>query len=298
MSSPDRSVGIPGSAAQPCTQAFPTDGLFNNFRPAQHEWVITYHEIVPSPSQYLYRLTDAQFQEHLSLFSSTTWRSIRARKPLITFDDGHRSNYDHAFPLLEKFSIRAIFFVLAGRIGTTEYISWDQAREVARAGHQVQSHGWSHRLLTQCNTNELERELVWSKRELEDRIGVEVVSLSVPGGRWDSRVLDACCRAGYRWLYHSNPWSLTKRSKGLCLNGRHMITQQVGIEGLQKLASISRSRRFYSRIRHGAKESVRITLGDPLYHKLWCWLAKWKPEEGVEVEVDAEADRNENSGNT
>lgn len=250
--------------------------------------IFTYHEIQPSGSQYLYRVTQAQFQEHLSLLASSASRpSSGGQSPLITFDDGHRSNFEQAFPLLEQFGLKAIFFVLAGCVGRIDkYLSWDQARQMVAAGHCVQSHGWSHRLLTQCDPSDLEQELTRSKHELEDRLGAGVVAISAPGGRWDDRVVEACARAGYRYLFHSNPWVPAGPRQGLHLQGRHMVTCRMGPKELQKLVQVGKGRRLYFRCRYKAKERVRVMLGDRLYHKFWCWVANWKPGEGMELEVD------------
>ena len=250
--------------------------------------VLTYHEILPSASQYVYRVTNAQFQEHLSMISSSAGEITHdGRLPGITFDDGHRSNYENAFPLLEQFGQKATFFVLAGRVGSTaNYISWNQARQMVAAGHHVQSHGWSHRLLTQCSPRELKEELARSKRELEDRLGKEVVSVSVPGGRWNKRVVAACVRAGYKFILHSNPWVRPRISDGVRLSGRLMVTGRMDARALKTLMQITGLRRLYFRAKYDAKERVRYVLGDRVYHRLWCWLANGTPEEGMEVQVD------------
>src|SRR6266481_5201969 len=82
------------------------------------EWVLAYHEILPSPSKYRYRVTSAQFRSHLSQFASSA-SGITSGGPLprITFDDGHRSNFELAFPMLEQSSLKATFFVLVGCLG-------------------------------------------------------------------------------------------------------------------------------------------------------------------------------------
>jgi peptidoglycan/xylan/chitin deacetylase (PgdA/CDA1 family) len=268
----------------------------------QHErkCVLTYHEILPSSSPYLYRVTSAQFQAHVSLLSSKNFQSISLnRAPLITFDDGHWSNFQQAFPLLEQYGLKATFFVLAGCVGATDkYISWDQARQMVAAGHRVESHGWSHRLLTQCSPDDLEKELVRSKREIEDRLGAEVSAISAPGGRWDERVADACAHAGYKYLFHSNPWAPADYRNNLHLQGRHMVTGRTGPKELQKLVQAGGTRRLYSRVGYEAKERVRTMLGDKLYHKLWCWLAKWSAGEGLELEVDTLTNNKRESRNS
>jgi peptidoglycan/xylan/chitin deacetylase (PgdA/CDA1 family) len=141
-------------------------------------WVLAYHEILPVPSEYLYSVSSQQFQEHACVFAPSASKIASGRcSPEITFDDGHRSHFEKAYPLLEKYGVRATFFVPAGCAGrSAESVSWDQARQMAASGHRVQSHGWSHRLLTQCGPRELEEELSRSKQELEDRLGIGVDS--------------------------------------------------------------------------------------------------------------------------
>jgi peptidoglycan/xylan/chitin deacetylase (PgdA/CDA1 family) len=259
--------------------------------------VLTYHEILPWESQYLYRVTQAQFKEHLSLLASSTSRpSLEGQLPLITFDDGHRSNFEQAFPLLEQFGLKAAFFVLAGCVGRSDkYLSWDQTRQLVAAGHRVESHGWSHRLLTQCGPSDLEQELVRSKQELEDQLGVPVVAISAPGGRCDDRVADACAQAGYKYLFHSNPWVPSDSRNGIRLQGRHMVTGRMGPSELHRLMQPGGGRRLYFRARYEAKERVRTLLGDRLYHKFWCWLANWSAGEGLEIEVDTLPDNKRES---
>jgi len=126
-----------------------------------------------------------------------------------------------------------------------------------------------------------------SKHELEDRLGGEVVAISAPGGRWDGRVVEACARAGYKYLFHSNPWVPAESRQGLHLQGRHMVTGRMGPKDLQRLVQVGGLRRLYFRCRYGAKEQVRVLLGDRLYHKFWSWVANPNPEEGMELDVDS-----------
>jgi peptidoglycan/xylan/chitin deacetylase (PgdA/CDA1 family) len=264
--------------------------------PVERTAVVTYHEILPEDSTYLYRVTSSAFYNHLAYFSLARENSLAGAVPKITFDDGHRSNYENSFPILERFRAKATFFVLAGQLGSNEnYISWEQAREMAAAGHQIASHGWSHRTLTQCNPSDLVREVSDSKREIEDRLGIDVDSLSVPGGRWNFRVADACACAGYKYLFHSNPWAPTGIRSGLHLQGRHMVTSRMDSQALRKLLQIGGAERQLLRAKYAAKEQVRQLLGDQLYHKLWCWMANWSPGEGMELEVDGDVNSNGDS---
>jgi peptidoglycan/xylan/chitin deacetylase (PgdA/CDA1 family) len=261
--------------------------------------IFTYHEIQPEDSKYLYHVTSPAFENHLSIISSVPGNSLAGTTAQIAFDDGHRSNYENAFPILERFEWKATFFVLAGCVGNSaNYISWEQAREMALAGHHIASHGWSHRVLTHCSSLELERELSGSKHEIEDRLGIEVDSISAPGGRWDERVANACADAGYKCLFHSNPWLPGSSRMGLRLQGRHMVTGRMDSRQLQELMQLRGARRQYLRARYVAKERFRQMLGDRVYHQLWCWLANWNPGEGMELEVDGPSEVNRTAGDS
>ena len=52
-------------------------------------------------------------------------RGYNEKKPIavITFDDGYRDNYIFAKPILEKYGLKATFFVISGLIGKAK-IPW------------------------------------------------------------------------------------------------------------------------------------------------------------------------------
>jgi len=246
----------------------------------------TYHEILPGDAQYLYRVSTAALEEHLTFLSSLD------SPPRISFDDGHRSNYEHAFPILERFGIKATFFLLAGHAGNNkDYLTWEQAREMSQAGHVVASHGWSHRMLTLCNSLELDQELADSKREIENRLGIAVDAISAPGGRWNKQVTDACVRAGYRHFFHSNPWEPSVEGANLSVQGRLMMTRGMGAPELRKQMDLSELQRSVLRAKYAGKERVRRLMGERLYHRIWTLLAKWNPEDGMEVLISEPIDK-------
>jgi hypothetical protein len=182
--------------------------------------------------------------------------------------------------------LKATFFILAGCVDKSpDYITWPQARQMVATGHQVQSHGWCHRMLTQCSPRDLQEELVSSKRELEDRLGVPVSSLSMPGGRWNDHVIDACASAGYKAVFHSNPWAKSKVLHGVRVRGRFTVTNRMDAPSLRNQLQIGAPRRFYLGTRYAAKEQVRAMLGDRLYHSLWRRFVHFNPDDGMELHV-------------
>lgn len=234
--------------------------------------ILTYHEIAPHDCDYLYSVSRERFAEHLRFCSQ--WRQERpAEAPEVTFDDGHASNYRYGLPLLEEHGWRAIFFVLAGKPGEDPaFVSWPELREMVSLGHQIQSHGWSHKFLTQCSNAELRHELADSKARLEDHLGIAVDAISLPGGRGDNRVLEHCARAGYQRVYSSQPWRTPTRRKGVEVLGRMMVQRTADAETLRHLFTLRGRVLYLLRAREGMKQAVRGVLGDRIYHSLWCRL--------------------------
>lgn len=79
-------------------------------------------------------------------------------------------------------------------------MSWDQVREMKRAGMQFGSHTRTHRILSTLPWNELRQELTASKREIEAELGIPIRAISYPVGmsiRVLTPVVNAVRAAGY-----------------------------------------------------------------------------------------------------
>lgn len=241
---------------------------------------LTYHEVFPEPSPYLYAVTTAQLDEHLRLISELCARANRRIAPVeVTFDDGHISNYRYALSVLAKNSRRAIFFITTEWTGVREdYMSWPQLRELVALGHSVQSHGWSHVPLTHLALREAEQELRRSKQALEDSLGAAVDSLSLPHGRSNRKVLELCARCGFRHVYTSNPWMKTEERYGVRLHGRLTLLQTTDARRLERLLTIGKMARATHELKNHAKELAQRVLGDRLYYRLWRWAVRFEDE--------------------
>jgi peptidoglycan/xylan/chitin deacetylase (PgdA/CDA1 family) len=77
-------------------------------------------------------------------------------------------------------------------------VNWPMLESLARAGWTVGSHTASHPLLTHSDPATVERELVESRRSLEQHLDTAVYALAYPGGWHDPDVVRAAQRAGYR----------------------------------------------------------------------------------------------------
>src|SRR5215469_5099130 len=237
--------------------------------------VLAYHELFPELTNYSYALTCRNFEEHLQLAARFSPRD--GQMPVvISFDDGHISNYISALPLLQKYSCKAIFFVIGSRIGEhKDFMTWAHLRELVALGHRVEAHGWSHTFLTRCSDADLRTELVHCREVLEDRTGAPVTALSAPHGRWDRRVVRACAAAGYRQLYTSSPWSSRRTLSDVELIGRLIAVQSMDTTRLLRWLTMGRVEAGLHRAQHALKQSARFLLGNKIYYQLWARFSGW-----------------------
>jgi peptidoglycan/xylan/chitin deacetylase (PgdA/CDA1 family) len=247
-------------------------------RPANRNMVLAYHEVMPE-SNYAYCVTSEAFAEQLRLLESL--RKTKSLDAQITFDDGERSQLHNALPFLAQHGFKATYFVTPGLIGTaTKFLGWDDLKALQAAGHSVQSHGWSHKFLTFCSEAELTHELRASKQSLEDNLGSTVEEISVPGGRWNRRVLQACAAAGYRRVYISDPW-VEAEIGGVEVIGRFMVRRTTAVAELEKIVAKDAATLRKLRLRSQIREGFVGMLGDSLYHRLWCRLTGYNEFEAA-----------------
>jgi polysaccharide deacetylase len=215
---------------------------------------LMYHDVVapgaddssgfPGRDAALYKVTPETFAAHLDAIARATGhvsqpRSVAYRfsgavrrdppapgdsgDPVITFDDGGASAMAAA-DLLEAYGFTGHFFVTANYVGTRGFVSEGEIRELARRGHVVGSHSWSHPLrMGHCTFPQLLVEWSRSRALLSDIIGKEVRVASVPGGDFSTTVAEAAAEAGITRLFTSEPTCGTQQLSGLTLTGRFTI---------------------------------------------------------------------------
>jgi hypothetical protein len=258
-------------------------------KPTQRRLYLLYHELRPTPTSYSYVLTQAMFEKHINLFAQLRTAGNGELWPEVTFDDGHISNFECALPILQAHNMKAHFFVTVGWTGHRQgYMGWNELRSLHEAGQAIGAHGRTHTLLTHCSESQLKTELGSARLMLEDKLGVSITTMSLPGGRYNQRVLSACTKAGYTQIYTSIPRSepIVPGTMVGRLNIRGDVTTawitEVLRPGSRTLARLGRQ--------YKVKEAGKALLGDRLYERLWGLLNR--------KESDSEAEdtaANENS---
>lgn len=252
---------------------------------SQRRLYLLYHELRPNGSDYSYVLQNKIFEEHVELFARVR-QDIDKLWPEITFDDGHISNFEYALPILHSRNMKAQFFITVGWTGRKRgYMGWDELRALHQAGQSIGAHGWSHTLLTHCDKKDLHTELVSARTELEDKLGTSVTTMSLPGGRYNRRVLAACAEAGYTQIYTSIPRS-EPSSPGV-LVGRLNIRGDMKSEWVAEILQPENRTLTSLAKQYKAKEAAKALLGDRLYERAWALLNR-KEANADDAEATAE----------
>ena len=132
--------------------------------------------------------------------------SLPKRSVVISIDDGYRSVYNIAWPILKKYDFRATLFIYTDFVGVSKNaITWDQLREVKKSGFEIGAHTMSHCDLTRQNKGEdtqaymsrIEKELGMSKQIIDKKLNQNTAFLAFPYGPYDQGILDTCKRLGY-----------------------------------------------------------------------------------------------------
>lgn len=158
---------------------------------------------------------------------------------LVTFDDGYRDVYEHAYPILKDLGLKALLFPATDYIGATRpfphderlpmpnpALDWTQLRAMQDV-FTIGSHTKSHCIVTTLPL-QVAREEIWSsKKLLEDRLGRPVRFFCYPkggAGQFNQPVEDLVQAAGYlaSFVTLTGPNSIARVRSGKWLRRYHV----------------------------------------------------------------------------
>jgi len=134
-------------------------------------------------------------------------RQIPQKAVVITIDDGWRSVYDIAFPILRKYGYPATLFVYTDLItGNQKTLDWKHLREMARGTIDLQCHSKTHRSFAGMAPSEsirdyfeaLKTELLESTAVIREKTGADVKYVAYPYGDTNPLVESLLMKLGFR----------------------------------------------------------------------------------------------------
>ena len=198
--------------------------------------ILMYHyvsELPPNPDRYRLDLTvlPADFRAQLQYLADNGYHTITLtdvflhlkqgyplpEKPiLLTFDDGYRDAYDVVFPMVLEYGFTGTFFVLATptHFESPDYLTWEQMKEMADAGMEIQSHGRDHVDLRNRSNDYLVYQIVGIQEAIHFHTGRLPRFFCYPAGQYDANVIAVLKSAGY-WGAVTTAWGKTHTQNDL-----------------------------------------------------------------------------------
>lgn len=186
--------------------------------------VLSYHHFSLDRADKL-TITKSTFEEQMKFLKDRGYRvitldqlfdflefksQIPKKSVVINIDDGWRSTYDIAFPILKKYGYPATLFVYTDLIvGSEKTLSWDLIQEMANNGMDIQCHTKTHRRLTTMDQKEsfkeyfeaIEKELSACEAMIKKKLNKEVKYLAYPYGDTNPLVIELLKKHGYRGAF-------------------------------------------------------------------------------------------------
>lgn len=111
----------------------------------------------------------------------------------LTFDDGVQEDYTLIAPHLDRYALKGTFAINASYLGDLDdhyapRLTWEQCRSLARSGHEISNHSWSHPNLTTLGDDSLQMEIARNDSAIQREIGCRPVTFVYPYNAVDDRV--------------------------------------------------------------------------------------------------------------
>lgn len=118
---------------------------------------------------------------------------------VLSFDDGYRDFYTDVFPILKKYRVKAVAYIVSGFLDKPNYMLVEQLKEIARSGLvEIGSHTINHTKLKTIPLEVAKSEIEGGKKALEKLLNIPIVSFAYPDGQFDDHVALLVEKAGFR----------------------------------------------------------------------------------------------------
>lgn len=172
--------------------------------------IITFHSIDDSgsvlsfPEKRFARLIGALQRSNLPVLDlGTLLRTDTERGVALTFDDGMRSLFTAALPILKDFTVPAHLYLTTGAVAKTNrwatqpedapdfnMLNWDEIEQLHDSGVIIDAHTHQHPDMRKLTRNEMEDECEMADELIENKLGRRPQYFAYPYGYKDDHVCD------------------------------------------------------------------------------------------------------------
>lgn len=126
-------------------------------------------------------------------------RQLPQRPVILSFDDGYRDFYTDVFPILKKYHVKAVTYIVPNFLNKPNNMDLWQLKEIVKSGLvEIGAHTMSHSFLPGLPLKRVKYEVEESKNYLEKKLGIKVVSFAYPYGAFDNQAINVVKDAGFK----------------------------------------------------------------------------------------------------
>ncbi|MEA1939171.1 MAG: polysaccharide deacetylase family protein, partial [Candidatus Caldatribacteriota bacterium] len=188
--------------------------------------ILTYHNFTKGKSSS-YQINIDKFEKQMDYLSTHNYSvislselikgqknsSLPSKPVAITIDDGFKSTYTLAYPILKRYNFPATFFIYTDFIEKNRHsLTWEEIKEMTGNNIEIGSHTLSHPNLLEYRKGEnynayfsrIKEEIFLSKKILEEKINTKIKYFAYPYGTYDSTIKNLVIQAGYKAIFNAN----------------------------------------------------------------------------------------------
>lgn len=179
--------------------------------------VLCYHQIrdwkkTDSKNARTYIMPPAVFQKQIKMLVDSgyhfilpaqllAYSTIKGRLPqkpvMLTFDDGTLTQYTAALPVLNRYGIKAVFFVMTVVLDHEKYLSSQQVKTLADQGHVIGCHTWDHHNVTNYKEDDWKIQIEKPREQLKKITGKPIEYFAYPYGIWNAPSVEVLKKNGF-----------------------------------------------------------------------------------------------------
>lgn len=196
-----------------------------------HALVVLQYHHVSEETPAATSISPERFSQHMAWLADNQYRlvsmdevlelldkgdSLPDKTAVITFDDGYTSIYSAAWPVLKKYNWPFTVFVNSQHHDekNSQYMSWEQLREMAKAGVTIGNHSVSHGHMIRQQKGEkmaawrkrMQREIEGAQKRIDQEVGRQPKIFAYPFGEHNAALEKLTADLGYiAFAQHSGP---------------------------------------------------------------------------------------------
>ena len=166
----------------------------------------------------------------------------KQRKILLTIDDGFLSFYQNAWPILKINKIPFILFVSTREVGSYNYMTWDQIKEISKEDFvEIGNHSHTHEYLIDESNEVIKTDIQNSIDIFKKKLGKNSKFFSYPFGEYSVNFKNIIKSLGFKYAFgqHSGVIDETKNFYEL---PRYPINEKYG--ELDRFTSLTKTLPF------------------------------------------------------